>query len=43
MQLKIQNMYTLELEKVEVKPNYIKLSSGENASFKFDMQINLMK
>ena len=41
--LKIQNMYTLELEKIEVKPNYIKLSSGENASFKFDMQINLME
>ena len=41
--LKIQNMYTLELEKVEVKPNYIKLSSGENASFKFDMQINLIE
>ena len=39
--LKIQNMYTLELEKVEVKADYIKLSSGENASIKFDMQINL--
>ena len=34
-------MYTLELEKVEVKADYIKLSSGENASIKFDMQINL--
>jgi carbon monoxide dehydrogenase subunit G len=39
--LKIQKMYTLELEKVEVKADYIKLSSGENASIKFDMKINL--
>ena len=39
--LKIQKMYTLELEKVEVKADYIKLSSGENASVKFDMKINL--
>ena len=40
--LKIQKMYTLELKKVEVKPTYIKLSSGKSASFKFDMQINLI-
>ena len=40
--LKIQKMYTLELKKVEVKPAYIKLSSGKSASFKFDMQINLI-
>ena len=41
--LKIQKMYTLELEKVEVKPAYIKLSSGKSGSFKFDMQINLIE
>ena len=40
--LKIQKMYTLELKKVEVKPAYIKLSSGKSASFTFDMQINLI-
>ncbi len=39
--LKIQKMYTLELEKVEEKSNYIKLVSGKNASFKFEMQIDL--